>query len=296
MENKKTIQHAVILMAGRGTRFLPATKAVAKEMFAIGNVPAILYLLKECLDSGIRDVTIVLSKEKKDVKKFFKRNKKLEKIIKGTSKQQLLNDWWNVYNNIKLHFVYQSKKINGTAGAVYSARRFVKNKPFALLFGDDLYISNNKPALKELIDAYYITNNYVLGCVEVCEDVVGRYGVAVVCGKKSGFDLVKGFKEKPKKGEEPSRLASLGRYILLPNIFNNILKAKKHEQGEKYLPEAIALECKKNNVVACKISANYYDLGNKLEFIKCTIDQGLKDDSIREKLKEYLEDINKQKK
>lgn len=287
------VKHAVILMAGKGTRFLPATKGVAKEMFPIGSKPALLYHLVECLDSGIKEVTIVISKQKKDVIKFLKHDKELENLIKGISKEKLLDEWKRVVDNIKINFAYQGKKINGSAGAVWSIKKFVKNEPFALMFGDDVYIAENnqKPALKQLIDANEKTNKYVLGCVKVSDDVVDRYGVAVVDGKDNGYDLVKGFKEKPKKGTQPSNLASLGRYIILPNIFENILKAEAHENGEVYLPEAIAMECEKNNVVACELEAKYNDLGNKLEFVKCTINEALKDNEINSQLKEYLKTL-----
>ena len=287
------VKHAVILMAGKGTRFLPATKAIAKEMFPIGSKPALLYHLKECLDSGIKEVTIVISKQKKDVIKFLKHDKELENLIKGTSKEKLLEEWCQVVDNLKINFAYQGKKINGSAGAVWSIKKFVKNEPFALMFGDDVYIpeNNQEPALKELIKANEKTNKYVLGCVKVSDDVVDRYGVAVVSGVDNGYELVKGFKEKPKKGTQPSNLASLGRYIILPSVFENILKCEKHENGEVYLPEAIAMECEKNNVVACSISAKYNDLGNKLEFVKCTINEALKDKEIEGQLKEYLNSL-----
>ncbi|MBQ3048087.1 MAG: UTP--glucose-1-phosphate uridylyltransferase, partial [Clostridia bacterium] len=172
-------------------------------------------------------------------------------------------------------------------------KKFVKNEPFALMFGDDVYIAekNQKPALKELIEAYEKTNKYVLGCVNVSDDVVDRYGVAVVDGECKGYSLVKGFKEKPKKGTQPSNLAALGRYIILPNIFENIFKVEPHENGEVFVPEAIALECDKNNLIACEISAKYNDLGNKLEFVKCTVNEALKDPDINKQLTEYLKGL-----
>ena len=287
------VKHAVILMAGKGTRFLPATKGFAKEMFPIGSKPALLYHLKECYDSGIKEITIVISKQKKDVIKFLKHDKELETLIKGTSKEKLLDEWKQVVDNIKINFAYQGKKINGSAGAVWATKKFVKNEPFALIFGDDVYIpeQNQKPAIKQLIEAYDKTGKYVLGCVKVSDEVVDRYGVAVVDGKFNGYDLVKGFKEKPKKGTQPSNLASLGRYIILPNIFENILKAEAHENGEVYIPEAIAMECDKDNIVACELEAKYNDLGNKLEFVKCTINEALKDEEINSQLKEYLKNL-----
>jgi len=288
------VKDAMILMAGMGTRFLPATKGVAKELFPIGNKPALLFQLKECLDSGIKEVTIVISKQKKDVIKFLKPDAKLDDLIKGTNKEELLKEWREIVNGLKINFVYQSKKMNGSAGAVYSARKFVKDRPFVVLFGDDVCIAKEGglPATRELINVYNKTGKYVLGTLKVSDDVVERYGIAVLGGKCKGYDLVTGFKEKPKRGEHPSNLASLARYLVLPSIWENINKGEKHANGEVFLPEIIAMECEKGNVVSCEFDAKYHDLGNKLEFVKCTIEMALKDNEINGALQEYIKGLN----
>ena len=169
------------------------------------------------------------------------------------------------------------------------------DEPFVVLNGDDVYVAKEggKPALKEIIEVYNQTGKYVLGCSLVSDDVVDRYGVVVpneVINERTVS--VKGFKEKPKKGEQPSNLASLGRYLVLPNVYDNILKAKPSANGEVYFPEAIAMEIEKDNLLAFSLDAKYYDLGNKLEFIKCTIEMALKDNDIKDDLIDYLKSLN----
>jgi len=290
----KQVKHAVILLAGKGTRFLPATKAVAKEIFPIGNKPALLFLLKECLDSGIEEVTLVLSKQKKDIIKFLKHDKQIESLIQGTNKEKLLDEWREIIDNLKFNFTYQGK-MNGSAGAVLSARKYTKNEPFVVFNGDDVYIEKDgdKPATKQIIECFEKTGKNVLGCYKVSDDIVDRYGIVIPGDKIDDSTIyVKGFKEKPKKGEQPSNLAAIGRYLVVPEIYDNILKIKPSANGETYFPEAIALEVEKENVLAYEINAKYYDLGNKIEFIKCTIETALKDEEIKGELQDYINSLS----
>ena len=291
----KEVKHAVILMAGKGTRFLPATKGVAKEMFPVGNIPAVMFQLQECLDSGIKEVTIVLSKQKKDIVKFFKRDKSLEEVLAKAGKEKLLDSWRNIVDNLKIHFTYQGKMI-GSGGAIMTTKKYIKDEPFVVLFGDDVCVPQNgsMPAVKELIEVYKKTGKYVLGALKVSDEVVNRYGV-ITPGNQIEDKVVevKGFVEKPKRGEQPSNLASLARYLVLPGIYDNIMKLTPAPNGEYFFPEAIGMETDNNRVVACEFGAKYYDLGNKLEFIKCSIEMGLKDDSIKEDLLAYLKEYSK---
>ena len=289
------ITKAVILMAGKGTRALPATKAMAKELFPVGNTPALLYFLEECVDSGIKQVVIVISKQKKDVIKFLSHDKSLEQLIKGTDKEALLDKWKKAVDNLDIKFVYQGK-MNGSAGAVMAAKKFVKNEAFLLMTADDLCINqvDEMPASKQLIECFKKTGKYVVGALQVSDDKVSSYGIITPGKKISAKEVeVKGFVEKPKLGENPSNLASLARYVLLPNIFENIPKCEKHKNGEVFFPEAIAMEIKNNNVVACRFDAKYYDLGNNLEYVKCVVEMSLKDEKIKNDLALYLENLVK---
>lgn len=284
------VRHAVILMAGKGTRFLPATKAVAKELFPVGNKPALLFQLQECLDSGIEEVTIVISKQKKDVIKFLKHDKELEDWLVKCGKEKYLEEWKNIIDNLKINFTYQGKLI-GSGGAIMTTKKYTKGEPFVVLFGDDVCVPQNgsKPATKELIELYEKTGKYVLGALRVRDEVVDRYGV-IIPGDKldERTTVVKGFKEKPKKGEQPSNIASLASYLVLPEVYDNIMKLKPAPNGELLFPEAIAMEVDKDKVLALEFGAKYWDLGNKLEFIKCSIAMGLEDKEIQQPLKEFL--------
>lgn len=290
------VKHAVILMAGKGTRFLPATKAVAKELFPVGNVPALMFHLKECLDSGIKEVTIVLSKQKKDVIKFLKHDKELESWLEKCGKADLLDSWKEIVDNIKFNFVFQSKKWNGTGGAVYVTKKYTKGEPFIVFFGDDVCVPQNRgvPATKELIELHEKTGKYVLGALKVADNVVNRYGI-VIPGEEIDDKTVevKGFKEKPKIGENPSNLASLARYVVLPEIYDRILKVEPYGNGELGLPEAIISRCGDNMVLAREFGAKYWDLGNKLEFIKCNISMALDNPEISKDLEDYLKSFKK---
>ena len=287
---EKQITTSVILMAGKGTRALPASKAVAKELFPVGDTPALLFLLEECLESGINKVVLVISKQKKDVKRFLRHDKKLEQLIKGTDKEHLLDRWKKVVDNLEIKFVYQGK-INGSAGALWSARKYVKNQPFLLMTADDVCINEvgQTPASKDLINCFNKTGKYVVGAMQVPDEKISSYGI-IKPGKKIDDKVIEvnGFVEKPKFGEHPSNWASLARYIMLPSVFENIPKCEKHKNGEVFFPEAIAMEIKNNMVVACKFDAKYYDLGNNLEFVKCVIETSLKQEKIGKNLLEYL--------
>lgn len=286
------ITKAVILMAGKGTRTLPATKAVAKELFPIGNTPALLFLLEECLDSGIKQVILVISKQKKDVIKFLSHDRNLEKLIAGTDKEKLLARWKRVVDGLEIKFVYQGK-MNGSGGAIMSARKYVK-EPFLILTADDVCISGDgqKPASTQLIECFEKYGKYVVGSLYVPDEKVSNYGI-IKPGDiiEKGVVEVDGFIEKPKLSEKPSNLASLARYIVTPSIFDNLLKCEKHQNGEVFFPEAIAMEIKNKNVISCQFDARYYDLGNSLEYVKCVIETSLKDQKISQDLKEYLKNL-----
>ncbi len=290
------IKHAVILMAGKGTRFLPATKAVAKELFPIGNKPALLLLLKECVDSGITEVTIVISKQKKDVIKFLKKDKNLDEWLKICDKESQMQLFEQIISSLKINFVYQGK-MNGSGGAIMSVKKFIKDQPFIVLLGDDfcLHEANQLPASKQLIETFNKTKKYVLGAKQIDSKDICRYGVIKKGKSVSDTEIeVKGFVEKPSYDKAPSNIATVARYILLPSVFDYILKVKPKANGEVYFTEAIELALENEGVVACIFDAKYYDLGNYLEFIKCQIEMGLRDEEVRSELAKYLKSLNEE--
>lgn len=293
MEKFDKIEQAVILMGGKGTRFLPATKAIAKELFPIENKPALLYHLEELYNSGIRKVCLCISKEKAYTKKFLKRDKTLEKYLENAGKLYLLDDFNKLINEMDISFKYQGK-INGSGGALYAVKKWTKNKPFALILGDDLCKSDKGklPAIGQLAKVYQKTGKCVIGAKPFPMELIHNYSSIVT--KKKLFDRcfeMQDIIEKPEKGKAPSNLVGLARYILTPEIFDELLKCPKFVNEEVRFTDAISLLAQKNRAVCYEFDAKYYDCGNKLEYVKCIIDFALEDADISERLKEYLKNL-----
>ena len=283
------VEQCVILMAGKGTRFLPATRAVAKELFPIGNKPILLFHMIEALKSGIKRVCLVISKEKEGVKEFFKHDKNLEEQLKKAGKLDILSELNEVIDNLEIDFIYQGN-INGSGGAVYSVKEWANEKPFVVVNGDDLCISKNIPVMKQVIDAYEKTGKNIIGARPFPLEVIPRY--SSIIKKKNLFercDEIEGIIEKPKN--PPSNLVGLARYVLTSEIFDEILNCTP-KNTEYYLTDAIDNLARKGRVASYEFDAEYYDCGNKLEFIKCMIDFGLNEDDIKDDLKKYLKSLS----
>lgn len=276
-------------MAGKGTRFLPATKAVAKEVFPIFNKPTLLYQLSEIYRSGVRRVAIVISKEKEHlVKNFLSHNVELEKSLKGTEKIHLLDELNEIIDNVEISYIYQGE-MGGSGGAIYSLKEWAQNKPFGILFGDDLCYNEEKPVIGQLIKAYEKTGLNFTACTEKPIEVVPIYSSTIV--NKKLFDrcyLIDGIIEKPKN--PPTNLISLARYIVNPEIFD-VLEKTPPVNGEVWLADALNTLAKQGKVGCYNFDGIYYDCGNKLEFLKCCIDMALKDDSVNKGLLEYMKTV-----
>lgn len=285
------VDQAIILLAGKGTRFLPATKAVAKELFPIENKPALLINLQELYKSGIKRVCLVISKEKKYIKKFLKHDKKLEASLIKSNKMHLLDELNEIIDNMEIDFVYQGK-MNGSGGAIYSTKKWCKNKPFALILGDDLTENDKNPVIAQLIKAYEKTGKLVIGAKKFPMEVIHNYS-SIVSGVKlfdkcgELLDII----EKPAKGTAPSNLVGLARYVLTPEIFDELPKLEKSKGEEVAFTDAVSVLAKQNRVVFYEFDANYYDCGNKLEYVKCMIQQTLKDKNVADSLKDYLKTL-----
>lgn len=293
MNKFEKIDRAVILMAGRGTRFLPATKAMAKELFPIENKPALLYHLLELYNSGIKKACIVISKEKDSVKDFLKHDKKLEEELKNVGKLSLLDELNTVIDNMQIDFVYQGD-MNGSGGAIYSTKEWTKGKPFALILGDDLCREANgkRPAIGQIADAYEKTGKCVIGAKPFSLDVIHLYSSIVT--KKKLFDRcseMENIIEKPEKGKAPSNLVGLARYVLTQEIFDELLKCPKFANGEVRFTDAVSALAQRGRAVCYEFDAKYYDCGNKLEYVKCILDFALADKEIGEKLKAHLKSL-----
>ncbi|WP_251518919.1 MULTISPECIES: UTP--glucose-1-phosphate uridylyltransferase GalU [Staphylococcus] len=286
----KQIKKAIIPAAGLGTRFLPATKAMPKEMLPILDKPTIQYIVEEAAKAGIEDIIIVTGKHKRAIEDHFDNQKELEMILQEKGKTDLLEQVKYSTDLANIFYVRQ-KEQKGLGHAIYSARQFIGDEPFAVLLGDDIVESDN-PAIKQLVEAYEDTGKSVIGVQEVDESQTHRYGIIDPLEKVDKKYEVKQFVEKPKQGTAPSNLAIMGRYILTPEIFDYLATQGKGAGGEIQLTDAIERLNKDDQVYAFDFDGNRFDVGEKLGFVKTTIEFALKDESMRDELKSFIKKLD----
>ena len=243
------IKKAVIPAAGYGTRFLPITKAIPKEMLPIIDRPTIEFIVNEAKESGIEDILIIVSSNKNAIVDYFDYNIELETILKSKGKEELYQKVHGIAEGVNIFFVRQKEQL-GLGHAVLQAEAFVGNEPFAVLLGDDLYVGKEKPALRELMDVYEDKKRSVLGTMEVTLENTSKYGICDPISTEGNVMLLKGVVEKPNPKDAPSRHAIGGRYILSPAIFNILKIQEKGVGGEIQLTDAILNLMKKEDVYA----------------------------------------------
>lgn len=293
--NMRKVRKAVIPAAGLGTRFLPATKALAKEMLPIVDKPTIQFIVEEALKSGIEEILVVTGKSKRSIEDHFDSNFELEYNLEHKGKTDLLK-LVNDTTAINLHFIRQSHP-RGLGDAVLQAKAFVGNEPFVVMLGDDLMdINNDKavPLTKQLINDYENTHASTIAVMHVPHEEVSSYGVIAPQGEgKDGLYSVETFVEKPAPEDAPSDLAIIGRYLLTPEIFN-ILEAQKPGAGnEIQLTDAIDTLNKTQRVFARQFNGDRYDVGDKFGFMKTSVDYALQHPQIKDNMKQYLIDLGK---
>lgn len=281
----KKIRKAIIPAAGLGTRFLPATKAMPKEMLPIVDKPTIQYIVEEAIASGIEDIIIVTGKGKRSIEDHFDRNLELESNLEEKNKMALLEKI-NVSSNIDIHYIRQKEPL-GLGHAIWCARNFIGNEPFAVLLGDDL-VKSDEPCLKQLMDQYNETYSSIIGVQEVLDEDVHRYGVIDPVSTESALMQVTKFLEKPSLEEAPSNFAIIGRYILTPEIFRFLDEKKKGKGGEIQLTDAIEALNGIQRVFAYNFEGRRYDVGEQLGFIETTIDYALDREDLSEGVKELI--------
>ena len=281
------IRKAIIPAAGLGTRFLPATKAMPKEMLPILDKPTIQYIVEEASRAGIEDIIIVTGKHKRAIEDHFDNQKELEMNLESKEKFDLLKKVQYSTNLANIFYVRQ-KEQKGLGHAIYTARQFIGNEPFAVLLGDDI-VESKIPAIKQLIDVYEETGNSVIGVQEVPKSVTHRYGIIDPLDKNGRRYNVKQFVEKPQQGSAPSNLAIMGRYVLSPNIFDYLKNQKEGTGNEIQLTDAIErMNNATHDVYAYNFEGNRYDVGEKFGFVTTTLEYALKDHTISKDLKAYL--------
>ncbi|HHV6109140.1 TPA: UTP--glucose-1-phosphate uridylyltransferase GalU [Staphylococcus aureus] len=285
----KKIKKAIIPAAGLGTRFLPATKAMPKEMLPILDKPTIQYIVEEAARAGIEDIIIVTGRHKRAIEDHFDSQKELEMVLKEKGKSELLEKVQYSTELANIFYVRQ-KEQKGLGHAISSARQFIGNEPFAVLLGDDI-VESEVPAVKQLIDVYEETGDSVIGVQEVPEADTHRYGIIDPLTKNGRQYEVKKFVEKPAQGTAPSNLAIMGRYVLTPEIFDYLKTQKEGAGNEIQLTDAIERMNNDNQVYAYDFEGERYDVGEKLGFVKTTIEYALKDDSMREELTRFIKEL-----
>lgn len=268
------IKKAVIPAAGFGTRFLPATKASPKEMLPIIDTPTIQYVVQECVDSGIEDILIISGKGKRSIEDHFDRNYELESRIQEKEDEALYTQIRHIEDMANIHFIRQ-KELNGLGDAIYHARFHCSNEPFAVLLGDTI-IDSVIPVTQQLIDSYEQYRQTIIAVETVPWEKVSRYGIAggvKISDKEMQLnDLI----EKPDQKQAPSNLAIAGRYILTPDIFKAIEKTSRGKGNEIQLTDALRILLKQEGIIATTIEGKRYDIGNKMDFLKTTVEFALK--------------------
>ncbi|MBJ7888594.1 UTP--glucose-1-phosphate uridylyltransferase GalU [Bacillaceae bacterium HSR45] len=286
----KQIKKAIIPAAGLGTRFLPATKAMPKEMLPILDKPTIQYIVEEASRAGIEDIIIVTGKHKRAIEDHFDNQKELEIILEKKEKYDLLEKVQYSTDLANIFYVRQ-KEQKGLGHAIYTARQFIGNEPFAVLLGDDI-VESDTPAIKQLMDVYDETGKSVIGVQEVAEEDTHRYGIIDPLEKSGLRYEVKKFVEKPKQGTAPSNLAIMGRYVLTPEIFDYLETQEEGAGNEIQLTDAIERMNAESQVYAYDFEGDRYDVGEKLGFVKTTIEYALKDEDMKDDLKVFIEQLD----
>jgi UTP--glucose-1-phosphate uridylyltransferase len=283
------IRKAIIPAAGLGTRFLPATKALPKEMLPIVDKPAIQYIVEQAIDSGIEDILIVTGRNKRAIEDHFDKSCELEYELKSKNKLELLSLVDNISNLVDLHYIRQ-KQPKGLGHAIYCARTFIGNEPFAVLLGDDI-VDSKVPCLKQLIDVYNNYGSSVIGVQKVEEDSVSSYGIIDAECIEDRLYKVNDLVEKPDKSESPSNIAILGRYIIDPIIFDFLENAKPGKNEEIQLTDSLQKLIAKGKMYAYDYEGKRYDVGSKFGFLEATIEFALRREDVGKEFENYLKKV-----
>jgi len=281
------VKKAVIPAAGLGTRLLPITKSMPKEMLPIVDKPVIHYVVEEAIKAGIDDILIITGKGKRAIEDYFDRSFELEYYLRERGKLEELKQIEEIGEMIDIYYVRQKKPL-GLGDAILHAEKHVNGEPFAVLLGDDIVIDKN-PAIKQLMEIFERFNTPVLGVEKVSWENVRRYGIVDGREIQKGLYEVKDLIEKPSKEEAPSNIAIVGRYVLTPEIFDALREVKPGKGGEIQLTDALRILLNKGTeIYGKKVEGRRYDVGDKFGFIKANIELALKREELKLKLEEYL--------
>lgn len=284
----KKITKAVIPVAGFGTRFLPFTKAMPKEMLPIIDKPTIQYIVEEAAASGITDIIIVTAahSNKRAIEDHFDSSRELEHLLERKGNEQFLEVVKSISELANIHYIRQ-KEARGLGDAILCAKTFMGNDPFAILLGDDIVVNDDDAAIGQLIHAYEQTGYSQMGVQQVKTSEVSKYGI-VATEDDCQISKMTDFVEKPKTSEAPSNRAVLGRYVLTPTIFEYLESQTAGAGNEIQLTDAVKRMMSVEDVYACTFEGKRYDIGDKLGFLKATVDFALEREDIKEEFLEFL--------
>lgn len=286
------VRKAVIPAAGLGTRFLPVTKSVPKEMLPIVDKPTIQYIIEEIVSSGIEEILIINGRNKEMIINHFDKVPELEALLRAGGKTDVLVEVQAITDMARIFSVRQ-KEAKGLGHAVLCAKEFVGNEPFAVVLGDDIVYNDGKPALKQMIDVFEKYQASVIGVQQVPEDQVNKYGIVSGTRIDDRIFQVNDLVEKPAIGKAPSTMAILGRYIITPGIFEILEHTGKGAGGEIQLTDGLKTLATLEKMFAYDFIGKRYDVGDKLGFLQATVEFGLRNEELGSRFKEYLETLIK---
>jgi UTP--glucose-1-phosphate uridylyltransferase len=280
------LRKAVIPVAGLGTRFLPATKTVPKELLPIVDIPSIQYVVQEAVDAGIEEIIFVTGRGKDGIEDHFDEAPELEQVLADRGNDEMVKVLRRIAEMTEVVSVRQKKPL-GLGHAVLCARDLVGNEPFAVMLADDL-IDSATPCIRQLLDIFQSTNESVIALMEVPQTEVHQYGVIKGKVMKERLYEVEGMVEKPPAKDAPSRMAIIGRYVLRPEIFSILQNLPSGKGGEIQLTDGLAHLLRERKIYGCEFSGDRYDIGDKFGFVRATVAYALKRADLRDKVLEYL--------
>ncbi|WP_031514067.1 UTP--glucose-1-phosphate uridylyltransferase GalU [Desulfofalx alkaliphila] len=285
----KPIRKAIIPAAGLGVRFLPATKSQPKEMLPIVDKPTIQFIVEEAVASGIEDILIITGRNKRAIEDHFDKSLELEMILSERGKDDLLKLVQDIGTMVDIHYVRQKEPL-GLGHAIYCARKFIGDEPFAVLLGDDV-VRSEKPCLKQMIEVYEEYRYSVLAVQEVPPEDTYKYGILKASQLEDKIYRVHDLVEKPKVEEAPSNLAVMGRYIISLRIFDFLAKTKPGAGGEIQLTDALRSLVSCEAIYGLAFEGKRYDVGDKLGYLKATVEFALEREDLGAEFKEYLKEL-----
>lgn len=287
------VKKAIIPAAGLGTRFLPATKAVPKEMLPIVDKPTLQYIIEELVEAGIEEILIVSSRTKKAVEDHFDVSFELETELEKGNKTELLDICKKIDGLAKISYVRQGKAL-GLGHSIGCGESFANGEPFAVILGDELVYTDKgqRNAIGQLVDAYNQTGKTIIGVRAVPKEDVSKYGIVNPNGQENGLTVVGSLVEKPAPEVAPSNMAILGRYVIAPEIFDLLRQGKRGVCGEIQLTDSLDELARTSGVLACEFIGKRYDTGDKLGYLKANVEYALRDEELGSKFREYLKELD----